>query len=170
MEYKFYNNGYKYIIKQPSSEKWTSDEQLNYLLLEKIKEIEHNWIIPFIWFVVSLIMLGLSIPIIYLSKCDSINILSGIIITLSSISTIFSFLVFIDREDYCYCDYKEIENIFIRTPEGIRQTEEQDFKKQQELDKEKKQKAIELNEVYKTLNDSKLNDTEKIEKIKDYMR
>lgn len=174
-KYEFNFKDYDYKMEydeEKSSNEWSIDEETSYLFYNMIQFKRQDYkikrILSFLGMLMCItcaIMFGLLIPevgTIWFEICSSVVITVLIFVSLG-------LLLYSVSSDLFDDELYEIKELFTYTQTGLRQRNEQIRAENQKKKNIKRDKAIKLNKLYKTLNDTKMSEIQKISEITKYI-
>lgn len=174
-KYEFSFSGYDYKMEydeKKSSNEWSIDEETSYLFYNMIQMKRQDYkikrILSFLGMLMCIacaIMFGLLIPevgTIWFEICSSVVIT---VLTFVSLGLLLYSVSSDPFDDELY----EIKELFTYTQTGLKQRNEQIRAENQKKKNIKRDKAIKLNKLYKTLNDTKMSEIQKISEITKYI-
>lgn len=174
LSYKFSYEGYDYNISyddRKSTDKFDEDEKTNFLYYSYIKQVRKEFTLArWVALLFFLVFCGSAsvLPILIATQQGYLYYIGVILIVfdvLFSGVTLFFALASSDTvEDYI----TNIEIAYTRTSTGLKQKEQQEREIKKKIKEQSREKAVKVNNIYKTLIDKNLTEEDKINKISKY--
>lgn len=174
-KYEFNFKDYDYKMEydeEKSSNEWSIDEETSYLFYNMIQFKRQDYkikrILSFLGMLMCItcaIMFGLLIPevgTIWFEICSSVVITILIFVSLG-------LLLYSVSSDHFEEELYEIKELFTYTQTGLKQRNEQIKEENKKKREAKREKAIKLNKLYETLNNTKMDKIQKINEITKYI-